>query len=69
LSLLKEPWDTVYGIANPVAGAIDGVRRVVTEGVWPDPAITAGGTAFSLVLLALGYAWFERLEREFGDRV
>jgi lipopolysaccharide transport system permease protein len=69
LSLLTEPWATVYGIANPVAGTIDGVRRVVTEGAWPDPLLTAGGLAWALLLLVAGYALFERLERDFGDRV
>jgi lipopolysaccharide transport system permease protein len=69
LSLLHHPWSTIYGIVNPVAGAIDGVRRVVTHGAWPDPVITAGGLAFSLALLVAAYAFFERLERGFGDRV
>lgn len=69
LSLLDEPWETIYGIANPVAGAIDGFRNVVTEGNWPDPVITAGGLTVSLVLLVAAYALFERLERSFGDRV
>jgi lipopolysaccharide transport system permease protein len=69
LSLLNEPWATIYGIANPVAGTIDGVRRVVTEGAWPDPVLTAGGLAWALVLLVVCYALFERLERDFGDRV
>jgi lipopolysaccharide transport system permease protein len=69
LSLFKHPWDTIYGIANPVAGAIDGMRRVVSQGHWPDPVITGGALAVSLVLLVLGYAFFERLERSFGDRV
>jgi lipopolysaccharide transport system permease protein len=69
LSILTEPWATVYGIANPVAGTIDGVRRVVTEGIWPDPLVAAGGLVWALVMLVAGYALFERLERDFGDRV
>jgi lipopolysaccharide transport system permease protein len=69
LSLLDEPWERIYGIANPVAGTIDGFRDVVTRGDWPDPVITAGGLAWSLVLLYVFYAIFERLERNFGDRV
>jgi lipopolysaccharide transport system permease protein len=69
LSLLTEPWTTIYGIANPVAGTINGVRQVVTQGAWPDLLITAGGLAWALALLVGGYALFERLERDFGDRV
>lgn len=69
LSLLDEPWETIYGIANPVAGAIDGVRRAVTDAEWPDPLITAGALAWSIVLLVVMYGAFKRLERSFGDRV
>ncbi len=69
LSLLNEPWATIYGIANPVAGTVDGVRRVVTEGNWPDPLLTVGGLVWASILLVAGYALFERLERGFGDRV
>jgi lipopolysaccharide transport system permease protein len=69
LALLDEPWETVYGIANPVAGAVDGVRTVVTEGKWPDALVTASSLVWSLVLLAAAYALFKRLERSFGDRV
>jgi lipopolysaccharide transport system permease protein len=68
LSLLEE-WETPYGIANPVAGVIDGVRSVVTAGDWPDPVMTIGALLWSLVLLVATYAIFERLERNFGDRV
>jgi lipopolysaccharide transport system permease protein len=69
LSLIDEPWDTVWGIANPVAGAIDGVRAVVTMGDWPDPLITVGALVWSSALLLVAYAFFKRLERNFGDRV
>jgi len=69
LSLIDEPWETIYGIANPVAGAIDGVRRVITEAEWPDPLITAGAFVWATVLLIVAYALFKRLERSFGDRV
>jgi lipopolysaccharide transport system permease protein len=69
LSLLDEPWETLYGIANPVAGTIEGFRDVVSRGDWPDLVVTAGGLAWSLILLVACYAIFERLERNFGDRV
>jgi lipopolysaccharide transport system permease protein len=69
LSLLAEPWETLYGIANPVAGVIDGFRDVVAEGNWPDPVITAGAFGWALVLLVAAYWLFKRLERSFGDRV
>jgi ABC-type polysaccharide/polyol phosphate export permease len=69
LSLLGHPWATVFGIANPVAGTIDGMRHVVAQGTWPNAAVTAGALGWALFLLVAGYALFERIERGMGDRV
>jgi ABC-type polysaccharide/polyol phosphate export permease len=69
LSLIDEPWATVYGIANPIAGVIEGVRQTVSAGNWPDPLLTVGGLVWASVVFVAGYALFERLERNFGDRV
>lgn len=69
LSVVPETWRTLYAIANPVAGAIDSLRRVVVHGQWPDPVILGGAFAWSLVLICGGYVLFKRLERGFSDRV
>lgn len=69
LSVVPGSWREAYAIANPVAGAIDGVRRIVLHGTWPDASITAGALIWSALLLAAGYAFFKRLERGFADRV
>jgi ABC-type polysaccharide/polyol phosphate export permease len=69
LDAIPEQWQTVYGILNPVAGAIDAIRRIVTHQEWPDLAITGGAIAWSALLLLLAYALFKRLERGFSDRV
>jgi homopolymeric O-antigen transport system permease protein len=69
LSVLPASWRELYAIANPVAGAIDGIRRIVLHGTWPDASITAGALAWSAFLLVAGYALFKRLERGFADRV
>lgn len=69
LSVVPGSWRTVYGVLNPVASAIDGIRRIFVHGHWPDFALLAGATGWSLVLLVLAYALFKRLERGFADRV
>lgn len=69
LSVVPESWRFLYATLNPVAGAIDGVRRIVLHGEWPDFAALGVGTAWSLLLLVAGYALFKRLERGFADRV
>ena len=69
LDAVPEQWQTVYAVLNPIAGAIDAVRRIVTHQEWPDMGITFGALAWSAFLLLLAYALFKRLERGFSDRV
>ena len=69
LSVVPETWRTLYAIANPVAAAIDSLRRIVVHGQWPDPAILGGAFGWALVLVCGGYVLFKRLERGFSDRV
>jgi lipopolysaccharide transport system permease protein len=69
LDAIPEQWRTTYAILNPLAAAIDGVRRIVTHRAWPDMGITFGALAWSAFLLLLAYALFKRLERGFSDRV
>lgn len=69
LGLVPPAWRTVYAIANPVAAAIDGLRRIVLHQSAPDWGTTLGALAWSLLLL-LGAAFlFKRLERSVSDRV
>ena len=69
LSLIPEGWREAYAIGNPIAAAIDATRRTVLHGQWPDPSVTLGALAWSLLLLALAAFLFKRLERGFADRV
>lgn len=69
LSAVPDGWRTVYAIGNPVAAAIDGLRRIVLHGEWPDPAVSAGAGAWAIALVIVGYVLFKRLERGFSDRV
>ena len=69
LSSLSARTRTVYGILNPVAAAIDGVRRVVLHHEAPIWSLTLGALAWSFILAAGGYILFKRLERSFADRL
>lgn len=69
LGLVPAQWRSFYAVVNPLAAAVDGVRRVLLHGAWPDPGITAGALAWSLFLLALAYALFKRLDGSIADRL
>jgi lipopolysaccharide transport system permease protein len=69
LSTIPDRWRTAYAIFNPVAAAIDAMRRIVLHGTWPQLWTTVGAIGWSLLVLAAGYALFKRMERGFADRV
>ncbi len=54
---------------NPLAHAIEDVRRVLMRGEPPDWYWWAGATAGSAVLAVLGYAFFMKSKRAFADVV
>ena len=66
---MPESWRTAYAILNPVAAAIDALRRIVLHGEWPDFAVTFAALGWALLLCAAAYTLFKRLERGFSDRV
>ncbi|HET7568444.1 MAG TPA: ABC transporter permease [Gaiellaceae bacterium] len=69
LSLVPPRWRLAYQTLNPVATAIDDMRRAVVHHTWPAPLPNALALVWVLVLLVLGYLLFKRLERGFADRV
>jgi ABC-type polysaccharide/polyol phosphate export permease len=69
LTSIPAQWREIYTVLNPVAAAIDGLRRTMLHGQWPDWGTTAAALAWSLLLLLLGSVMFKRLERGFADRV
>lgn len=69
LSAVPERWRDLYAVANPVAAAVDGLRRIVLHGVLPRPGLTLAALGWSLLLAVAGYVLFKRLERGFSDRV
>jgi lipopolysaccharide transport system permease protein len=62
-------WRGIYEVLNPLAAAIDGMRRIVVHGEWPEFGITLAALGWSVLLVVGGYALFKRLERGFTDRI
>jgi ABC-type polysaccharide/polyol phosphate export permease len=56
-----------YSMVNPLAPVIDSYRRTVLLGLPPDWHLVLPGAAAALVLLAVGYVMFKRLEPGFAD--
>jgi lipopolysaccharide transport system permease protein len=69
VTTLEHGWRWVYAIANPVVGMLEGFRRVLALGTSPDWGLLGLSTASSIVLLAVGFRIFKKLEREFADIV
>jgi ABC-type polysaccharide/polyol phosphate export permease len=57
----------LYSTLNPLAPVIDGYRRTVLLGLPPDWGLLGPGAATSVLLLAVGYVVFKRLEPGFAD--
>jgi len=62
-------WRWAYAIVNPVVGMLEGFRHVLALGTSPDWGLLGLSTASSIVLLAMGFRIFKKLEREFADIV
>lgn len=69
LSEVPDRWERVYAVINPLAAAIDGIRRIVLHDSWPDFALTSAALCWAAALAATGMMLFKRLERGFADRV
>jgi lipopolysaccharide transport system permease protein len=67
-SLLQEPWRTIYGL-NPMAGVVEGFRWALLGTPRPPDTMTAVSVAVSVLLLAGGALYFQRMERTFADVV
>lgn len=66
--LVPERLRTLYFL-NPMAGIIDGYRRVLLTSEAPDFGALAVGSAVTLVLLVGGYSFFKRSEPVFADLI
>jgi lipopolysaccharide transport system permease protein len=69
LQAVPHRYRLLYSTLNPVAAAIDGLRRIVLHGDLPAASTTLAAFAFVTVALLASYSLFKRLERDFSDRV
>jgi lipopolysaccharide transport system permease protein len=69
LHAVGQPFRDIFIVLNPVACAIDAVRRILLHHEWPQPGLTAADIGWSLLLATLTYYVFKKLERSFADRV
>lgn len=67
-SLLSSTWQTVSAI-NPMVGVVEGFRwAVLNTGSAPLDQMAVSAVA-ALIMLALGLAYFDRVERSFADLI
>lgn len=65
-TVVPENWRLIYSL-NPMVGVIDGFRWAIignTTMYWPGFCLSAG---LAVILLATGFGFFRRMEREFAD--
>ena len=66
LSAVPERYRSLY-LLNPMSGIIDSYRMILVKGSMPELAPLVYGVVGSLVVLALGYAFFKSFEMRFAD--
>lgn len=69
LTAVPARWKTVYILANPAAGILDGFRKVLGGGQPPDLGLLAVSGGATVIVAWAGYALFKRLEAGFADTV
>lgn len=69
LTQVGHSWRWVYAVVNPVVGMLEGFRHVLALGTSPDWGLLGLSVASSILLLAVGFRIFKKLEREFADIV
>ena len=65
--LVPAQWRTLYQL-NPMAGVLEGFRwALLGQGAPPPVGVIAVSAVATLIVLALGLAYFRRVERTFAD--
>jgi len=67
LTKLPADWQLLYAFLNPVAGPLEGFRRVLGLGVLPSPELLGASLLGGAVWLWLGYRLFKAMEPSFAD--
>ncbi len=66
ISIVPETLRPFY-LLNPMAGIIDGYRRVIIQGLPPDWQYVGIATVVTLVVLVFSYKYFKKVEMKFAD--
>lgn len=66
VSLVPERWKLLYGL-NPMAGVIEGFRWALLGKAAPDPVVTGASIVMFVGVLIAGFAYFNKMERDFAD--
>jgi lipopolysaccharide transport system permease protein len=69
LGIVPDRWRLMYEAVNPIATAIDDLRRLVLHNTWPDPWVNLWALLSLVVLIGLGYYGFQALQRDFADHL
>lgn len=66
VSLVPERWKLFYGL-NPMAGVIEGFRWALLGKAAPDPVVMGASIVMFVGVLIAGFAYFNKMERDFAD--
>jgi len=66
LSIVPEKLMPFY-LLNPMAGIIDGYRKVIIQGLPPDWQYVGISASVTLILLFFSYKYFKKVEMKFAD--
>ena len=67
MSVIPSSFRGIYSAINPLAAVIDSYRRTVLLGLPPDWKLLAPAAATTVVLFAVAYTFFKRMETGFAD--
>jgi len=66
LSVVPARWRALYEL-NPMVGIIEGLRRVIVQGLPPDFHALGVSAAISVILLPVAFLYFKRVEATVAD--
>ena len=66
--MISDKYKSMY-MLNPLAGLIDGYRKVILAGVMPNPQYLGNAFWVSAAVFIFGYAYFKFVEASFADAV
>jgi lipopolysaccharide transport system permease protein len=67
LTAVPERWRSLYVLANPAAGILDGFRQTLAEGRFPDLGLLLPSIAMAFAVAWVGYSLFKMIEPGFAD--